>query len=73
MSIDVEDSEFDILSVFPFDRYSFEFLCVEHRKEEQETRIKGLLERAGYTQILRSSSSHDGFYVPVQRVKLWQT
>lgn len=66
MSIDVEGSEFEILDGFPFDRYSFEFLCVEHRKEEEVARIRGLLEAAGYTQILRSSSGHDGFYIPVR-------
>jgi FkbM family methyltransferase len=66
MSIDVEGSEFEILDSFPFDRYSFGFLCVEQKDDEQTVRLKRLLERASYAQILASSSGYDGFYVPVQ-------
>jgi FkbM family methyltransferase len=64
ISIDVEGGEYDILKPFPFDEYRFEFMCVEHMTEEQETRIKTLLEGAGYRQILRDVSGHDGYYVP---------
>jgi FkbM family methyltransferase len=66
MSIDVEGSEFDILETFPFDKYSFGFLCVEQKDNEPTARLKRVLERAGYAQILATSSGHDGFYVPVQ-------
>jgi predicted O-methyltransferase YrrM len=62
ISIDTEGSELDILKVFPFDKYSFGFIAVEHHTPEQEAAIKGLLEGAGYKQILRSISGHDGFY-----------
>jgi len=63
ISIDTEGSELDILKVFPFDRYSFGFITVEHHTPHQEAAIKGVLEGAGYKQILRSISGHDGFYV----------
>jgi len=64
MSIDTEGSELDILKPFPFDKYSFGFIAVEHHTPQQEAAIKGVLETAGYKQILRSVSGHDGFYVP---------
>jgi FkbM family methyltransferase len=65
ISIDTEGSELDILKAFPFDRYSFGFIAVEHHTPHQEAAIKGVLEAVGYKQILRSISGHDGFYVPV--------
>ncbi|EIG63510.1 FkbM family methyltransferase [Bradyrhizobium sp. WSM1253] len=69
ISIDVEGGEFGILKEFPFDEYRFGFMCVEHMQPEQEENIKGLLGRAGYTQVLRQVSGHDGFYVPAERAK----
>jgi len=30
LSLDVEGSEFEILSTFPFDKYEFDYICVEH-------------------------------------------
>ena len=38
LSIDVENSEFDILSVFPFDKYAFDFMCVEHLRKSRRRR-----------------------------------
>jgi FkbM family methyltransferase len=64
LSVDTEGSELEILAPFPFDLYSFGFICVEHHQIEQETAIKSLLENAGYKQVLRKVSGHDGFYVP---------
>jgi hypothetical protein len=64
LSVDTEGSEFAILESFPFNEYTFGFICVEHHQKEQEIPIKGLLEAAGYKQVLRSISGHDGFYVP---------
>jgi FkbM family methyltransferase len=64
MSIDTEGSELDILKPFPFDKYSFSFIAVEHHTPQQEAVIKDVLETAGYKQILRPISGHDGFYVP---------
>jgi FkbM family methyltransferase len=64
LSVDTEGSEFKILEAFPFENYTFGFICVEHHQPEQEVPIKNLLESSGYKQILRSVSGHDGFYVP---------
>jgi FkbM family methyltransferase len=64
MSIDTEGSEFEILQVFPFDKYSFGFIAVEHKTPETEGPIKDLLEKNGYKQTFRSVSGHDGFYLP---------
>jgi FkbM family methyltransferase len=63
LSVDTEGSEFEILNAFPFGQYTFGFICVEHHTPEQELPIKALLESAGYTQILRNVSGHDGFYI----------
>ncbi len=64
-SLDVEGHELTILKSFPFERYSFDFLCVEHRKfQEEEVPIKAFLEDVGYRQILRPVSGHDGIYIP---------
>jgi FkbM family methyltransferase len=64
LSVDTEGSEFAILESFPFNEYTFGFICVEHHQKEQEIPIKSLLEAAGYKQVFRSISGHDGFYVP---------
>ena len=41
ISIDTEGSELDILKVFPFDKYSFGFIAVEHHTPEQRGRDQG--------------------------------
>jgi FkbM family methyltransferase len=69
LSVDTEGSEFDILQAFPFDEYNFGFICVEHHADFEERRMLNLLNGAGYTQILRSVSGHDGFYIPSAKAK----
>lgn len=64
MSIDVEGTEFKIIENFPFDEYSFGLVCIEHHLPEEESRIKQLMSKNGYKQILRSVSDFDGWYVP---------
>lgn len=64
ISIDVEGGEYEILKSFPFDEFTFEMACIEHHVDDEEVRIKNLLESHGYRQILRSISDFDGFYVP---------
>jgi FkbM family methyltransferase len=64
MSVDVEGPEYQILSAFPFDKYQFKFMCVEHHGEDIENAIKRVLAAAGYKQVHRAVSGHDGFYVP---------
>lgn len=64
LSIDTEGSEFEILSTFPFDKYTFGFMCIEHRTSKDADMIRDLLHAAGYKQILSSVSQQDGFYIP---------
>jgi FkbM family methyltransferase len=53
LSLDVEGQEYNILSTFPFDKYKFRCLTVEHNEPhvgpEQRTKIRELLENNGYT------------------------
>ena len=62
LSLDVEGSEYDVLSIFPFDRYSFGAITVEHNYEEpKRQRLRVLLEAHGYA---HEKSVHvDDFYV----------
>lgn len=63
MSVDTEGTEYEILSAFPFDRYSFGFICVEHHLPEEEEAMKALMQKNGYKPIFRSISEFDGWYV----------
>jgi FkbM family methyltransferase len=63
LSVDTEGSEFQVLQNFPFDRYKFGFICIEHNFTENERRVDELLLRNGYRRILRHSSDFDGWYV----------
>lgn len=50
MSLDTEGSEYEILKTFPFNKYSFGCITVEHNYvESQRHKIKILLESHGYT------------------------
>ena len=49
MSMDIEGAEFEVLSTFPFDRYSFGFLSIEHNFDEPLRKlIREILENNGY-------------------------
>jgi FkbM family methyltransferase len=52
LSLDVEGQEYNILSTFPFDKYQFRCLTVEHNAphvgSENQQKIRDLLEGAGY-------------------------
>lgn len=49
MSLDVEGAEFEVLKSFPFHRYAFRLLCLEHNFEEPKRGLlRGLLESHGY-------------------------
>jgi len=63
LSIDTEGSEFDILSDFPFEKYHFDFICIEHNHSVNEESIKRLMMKNGYTQIMKSISGGDAFFV----------
>lgn len=55
LSLDVEGLEYDILKTFPFDRYRFNYICVEHNScfdgIENKNRIQEILTNNGYTLI----------------------
>ena len=61
MSMDIEGSEFEALRVFPFHRYTFKFVSIEHNFEEpKRTQIRLLLESKGY-KLLQSVHVDDVF------------
>ncbi|MGV1776530.1 FkbM family methyltransferase [Agrobacterium fabrum] len=64
LSMDVEGSEAVILESFPFSKYRFEFVSLEHRAESEEAHLVQLMAQNGYRQVLREFSGGDGFYVP---------
>lgn len=71
ISIDTEGSEYEILKVFPFDKYRFNFLCVEHlHLGDKQDPLGKLMQDAGYRQVLHSVSGHDSFYVPASRADI---
>lgn len=63
LSIDTEGSEFEILQNFPFDRFIFKIITVEHNFNANRYRIKNLLENHGYVAILESISQRDFWFV----------
>jgi FkbM family methyltransferase len=63
LSLDTEGSEFDILSTFNFDEYSFTLITVEHNYTRNEKLINELLELNGYVRIFRDESLFDAWYV----------
>lgn len=64
LSIDTEGSELDILIDFPFQRYSFNFICIEHNHSANESKLEKLLFDNGYQRIMKSLSGGDAFFVP---------
>ena len=62
MNLDVEGAEFEVLRVFPFQRYAFKCISIEHNYEEpKRTQIRKLLESKGYQ--LERSVHVDDWYV----------
>jgi FkbM family methyltransferase len=55
LSLDVEGQEYNILSTFPFDKYTFRCITVEHNEphigNKQQMLIRSLLEKNGYTYV----------------------
>ena len=64
LSIDTEGSEFEILSVFDFNNYKIQIICVEHNNNIlQKEKINNLLKNKGYIEILFEEDSIDSFYI----------
>lgn len=52
LNIDIEGVELEVLKTFPFDRYKFGCISLEHNYDEpKRTHIKDLLKSKGYTYI----------------------
>ena len=66
MSVDTEGSEFEILSALDFDRWSARAISVEHNYAPQREDIKTLLVSKGYTQVMKSVSRFDDWYIKPQ-------
>lgn len=66
LSVDTEGSELEILSCIDFDKYKFNFICVEHNYTASRDEVKVLLESVGYRQIMGEESLNDSYFVPVK-------
>ena len=67
LSIDTEGSEFDILSSFDFDAYSFRVITCEHNHTPMRDKIFALLSGHGYRRKYENLSGFDGWYVKPHR------
>ncbi|EFO29981.1 conserved hypothetical protein [Roseibium sp. TrichSKD4] len=63
LSLDTEGSEFEILSNFDFDRYSFDVITCEHNFTDDREKIHGLLVQHGYIRIFETMDIVDDWYV----------
>jgi FkbM family methyltransferase len=62
MSLDIEGSEYEVLNVFPFDKWTIKMMSVEHNYEEpKRTMIRKLLESKGY--IHDRAVNEDDWYI----------
>tara|TARA_B110000027_G_C16102243_1_gene293652 strand:- start:824 stop:1636 length:813 start_codon:yes stop_codon:yes gene_type:complete len=63
LSIDTEGSEFEILSVFDFDKYKIKIITVEHNYSKNREKIFKLLTNKSYERVLSNISEFDDWYV----------
>lgn len=63
ISIDTEGSEYEILRVFPFEKWDIECFSVEHNYSENEIQIDEHMKTKGYQRVLKEVSSQDAWYV----------
>jgi FkbM family methyltransferase len=63
ISMDTEGSEFQILEAFPFDKWTFGLLTVEHNFSLERQHICDLLQGHGYVRVLMEKSGVDDWYV----------
>jgi len=68
LSIDTEGSEFEILKKFPFNKYKFRIITVEHNFTESREKIHDLLTKNGYTQVLKRVSYNDDWYLQSENI-----
>lgn len=69
LSLDVEGQEYNILSTFPFDRFKFRCLTVEHNAPHvgtaQQEKIRQLLEKNGYTFVKGNDDVNNWGHGPI--------
>jgi len=69
LSLDVEGQEYNILSTFPFDKYKFRCITVEHNAPhigpENQVKIRSLLEANGYTYVKGNDDVHNWGHGPI--------
>jgi hypothetical protein len=63
LSIDTEGSEFEILSTFNFNEYTFGVITCEHNFTSNREKINDLLVKNGYKRKYESVSGFDDWYV----------
>lgn len=63
LSIDTEGSEFQILSNFNFEKYSFGIITVEHNYTNDREKIYELLVDKGYERVYSDLSKFDDWYI----------
>ncbi len=63
LSIDTEGSEYEILKNFPFHKFQFRIITVEHNFTQSRGKIHDLLVGNGYRQVLKRVSYMDDWYL----------
>ena len=61
ISIDTEGSEEVILKEFPFEKYTFNFISIEHNRSSTQIPIREILRRNGYRRIITPFGFEDWF------------
>lgn len=65
LSLDTEGSEYEILKSFPFDKYSFGCMTIEHNEEEpKRSNIRNLLQQNHY-KLVKTDNVED-YFIRVQ-------
>ena len=69
LSLDVEGQEYNILKTFPFDKYTFRCITVEHNAPhigtKQQMLIREILEKNGYTFVKGNDDIHNWRHGPI--------
>jgi hypothetical protein len=63
MKLDVEGSEYEILSNFDFSSYTIEVISCEHNYSPMREKIYSLLINNGYQRVFQELSFFDDYYV----------
>jgi hypothetical protein len=63
LSVDTEGSELEIFKNFPFEKYSFGFVTVEHNYAPQMSNLDEIFTRSGYLKILHKYSANESWYI----------